>query len=121
MGWEGKGMPMIELTTTGRRTGQPRSVMLAAPLHDAGTYTVVASAGGNDASPAWFLNLVADPAVEVRRRDDRQPMQAHVATPEERARWWAEIVAAYPHFNGYQAKTERVIQLVRLSPAGEGS
>ena len=119
VGWVAQGMPIIELTTTGRKTGELRSVMLAAPIHDGDTYTVVASAGGNDANPAWFLNLEANPEVTVRRRRGSTPMRAHVATAAERREWWARIIADRPHFGGYQDKTERELPLVRLEPIGD--
>jgi deazaflavin-dependent oxidoreductase (nitroreductase family) len=114
-GWVAKGMPILELTTTGRKTGQPRSVMLAAPIHHGDTYVVVASAGGNDQPPAWFLNLQARPEVEVRRGRTMRPMRARVASSAERDTWWARITADYPHYAGYQRRTGRVIPLVELS------
>src|SRR5690606_7896879 len=60
------GMPAFELITTGRKSGQPRSVMLTSPYQEGDTVAIVASKGGNDEHPAWFLNLRDDPAVEVR-------------------------------------------------------
>ncbi len=116
LGWTAMGMPMIELTTTGRRSGQPHAVLLAAPIHEDGAYVVVASAGGNDRPPAWLLNVHADRAVEVRRRRTTQPMRATLASAGERAAWWAQIVAAHPHYGRYQNKTDREIALVRLVP-----
>jgi deazaflavin-dependent oxidoreductase (nitroreductase family) len=117
LGWTAMGMPMLELTTTGRRSGQPHAVLLAAPIHEDGAYVVVASAGGNDRPPAWLLNVQADRVVRVRRGRVAQPMHATVASTDERAAWWDQIVAAYPHYGRYQDKTEREIALVRLSPA----
>src|SRR4051812_27009582 len=76
VGWKGSGMPMLELTTVGRRSGQPRSVMLASPIQHGGSYLVVASRGGDDVQPAWFLNLSANPDVEVRVRGGRHRMRA---------------------------------------------
>ena len=59
------GMPAFELITTGRKSGQPRSVMLTSPYAEGDTVAIVASKGGNDEHPAWYLNLRDDPAVEV--------------------------------------------------------
>ncbi len=66
------GMPVLELTTTGRKSGQPRSVMLTSPVQEGDTIIVVASRGGDDVHPAWFLNLQADPKVEVKLKDGRK-------------------------------------------------
>lgn len=66
LGWQVGSMPVIELTTTGRKSGQPRTVMLTAPLRQGDAYIVVASRGGDDHHPAWFLNLRDNPAVEVK-------------------------------------------------------
>src|SRR3954469_24416834 len=64
-GWTGMKMPVLELTTTGRKTGRPRSVMLTSPIQDGLALVVVASRGGDDVHPAWFLNLCAESKVEV--------------------------------------------------------
>src|SRR5437870_5180611 len=70
LGWEGSGMPVLELTTTGRKSGQPRSVMLTSPFQEGSTIVVVASRGGDDHHPAWFLNLRDDPNVEVKTKGE---------------------------------------------------
>ena len=112
------GMPVLELTTTGRKSGQPRAVMLTSPLSDGDSIVVVASRGGDDHHPAWFLNLRDDPAVEVSLKGGpKQPMTARVAGPEERARLWPEIARTYRNYAGYQKRTEREIPLVLLDPA----
>ncbi|MGV8970650.1 MAG: nitroreductase/quinone reductase family protein, partial [Microbacteriaceae bacterium] len=91
-GWNAAGMPVIELTTTGRRTGKLRSTMLTAPLVEGLTYVVVASRGGDDSHPAWFLNLRDNPEVTaVIEGGNPQAMLARVATPKERARMWPII------------------------------
>jgi deazaflavin-dependent oxidoreductase (nitroreductase family) len=111
------GMPVLELTTTGRKSGQPRSVMLTSPLSDGDSIVVVASRGGDDHHPAWFLNLRDNPAVEVSLKGGpTQQMTARVAGPEERARLWPEIARKYRNYAGYQKKTEREIPLVLLDP-----
>jgi deazaflavin-dependent oxidoreductase (nitroreductase family) len=111
------GMQSLELTTVGRKSGQPRSVMLTVPLQEGDTYVVVASRGGDDIHPAWFLNLRDNPAVEVRVvGQPKRSMTAHVATPEERARMWPLIADKYKNYAGYQKKTTREIPLVLLQP-----
>ena len=111
------GMPSLELTTTGRKSGKPRSVMLSSPLQQGETYVIVASRGGDDIHPAWFLNLRDNPAVEVRVvGKSKQPMHARVATPEERATMWPIIASRYRNYAGYQKRTDREIPLVLLEP-----
>jgi deazaflavin-dependent oxidoreductase (nitroreductase family) len=118
IGWKAGGMPVLELTTTGRTSGQPRSVMLTSPLQEGDTIVIVASRGGDDHHPAWFLNLQANPTVQVVWKGrPKVTMHATVATAEERARMWPAIVAAYKNYGGYQARTEREIPLVLLTPA----
>jgi deazaflavin-dependent oxidoreductase (nitroreductase family) len=118
LGWNLGGMPVLELTTTGRRSGRRHSVMLTSPAQEGGAYVVVASRGGDDTHPAWFHNLVANPSVEVAVGGARQPMTARVANPEERARLWPQVTAKYKGYAGYQTKTDREIPLVFLQPAG---
>ncbi|MFI7665767.1 nitroreductase family deazaflavin-dependent oxidoreductase [Nocardia sp. NPDC049526] len=111
------GMPTLELTTIGRKSGQPRKVMLTAPVIDGEMIVVVASRGGDPTHPAWFLNLRDHPDVEVALQSGpKQPMAARVATVEERAALWPRVVAAYDGYAGYQRKTTREIPLVLLTP-----
>jgi deazaflavin-dependent oxidoreductase (nitroreductase family) len=118
LGWDFMRMPTLELTTTGRKSGQARSVMLTSPVQEGDTIVVVASRGGDDRHPAWYHNVKADPAVEVRwKGGPRRPMQARVATAEERARLWPLVVERYSGYGQYQTKTEREIPLVLLDPA----
>lgn len=118
IGWTVLGMATVELTTTGRRTGRPHTVMLTSPIAVDGELVIVASRGGDDHHPAWFLNLRDNPAVDVRIAGrDPAPMTARVMTSDERAKVWPTITAAHPHYAGYQAKTSREIPLVVLEPA----
>ena len=111
-------MPVLELITTGRKSGQPRSVMLTSPYKDGESIIVVASRGGDDQSPAWFLNLRANPDVEVTLAGKpKQRMHAHVATADERTRLWPLVIADHKNYAEYQTKTEREIPLVLLQPA----
>ena len=66
MGWDVGNMPVLELTTTGRKSGMPRSVMLTSPIQEGESIVIVASRGGDDVHPAWYLNLVANPQVQVK-------------------------------------------------------
>lgn len=118
LGWSFSGMPALELTTIGRKSGQPRAVMLTSPLREGSALVVVASRGGDDKPPAWLLNLQANPAVEVSVQGaPKQSMVARVATPDERARMWPQIAGRYKNYAGYQRKTTRQIPLVLLEPS----
>ncbi|GAB3298778.1 nitroreductase family deazaflavin-dependent oxidoreductase [Epidermidibacterium keratini] len=113
------GMPVLELTTTGRRSGQPRSCFLTAPVQRGDSYIVVASRGGDDTMPAWFLNLKANPDVMVSLRGGpAQPWTARVLPDDERDALWPELTSSYPNYAGYQRKTARTIPLVELTPQG---
>ena len=119
-GWNIAGMPVIELTTIGRRSGEQRATMLTSPVQDGAAYVVVASRGGDDSHPAWFLNLRDDPNVEVVIEGrPRVAMVARIANAEQRARLWPIITAKYSNYAGYQKKTDREIPLVLLQPGPE--
>lgn len=119
VGWKAAGMPVLELTTVGRKSGQERSCLLTSPLQVGSTWVIVASRGGDDHHPAWFLNLQANPAVHVAvNGKPRQPWIARVATSTERANLWPRIIADHKNYADYQSKTDREIPLVLLNPAG---
>lgn len=110
-------MPVLELITTGRRSGEPRAVMLTSPVREGAAYVVVASRGGDDRHPAWFLNLRDEPRVQVTvHGEPRVAMIASVATPAERARLWPQVVDRYQNYANYQRRTQREIPLVLLRP-----
>ena len=91
--------------------------MLTSPVQEGDTFIIVASRGGDDTHPAWFLNLRDRPDVEVSvKGGPKQKMTATVVDAEERERLWPEAVAAYKGYASYQNKTDRVIPLVRLTP-----
>ena len=119
-GDEALGMPVLELTTVGRRSGLPRSVMLTSPVRDGEAIVVVASRGGDDRHPDWLLNLRAQPRVEVALRGGpRRPMAARVADGAERERLWTEITTFHPRYAAYQRRTTREIPVVLLLPAAD--
>jgi deazaflavin-dependent oxidoreductase (nitroreductase family) len=118
LGWRGSGMPVVELTTTGRKSAQPRTVLLTSPHQEGDTIMLVASRGGGDVHPAWVFNIEADPSVRVRMANGpAREMEARVATAEERARLWPIITEKHKHYAGYQKKTTREIPVVLLEPA----
>ena len=110
------GMPVVELRTTGRTSGQPRRTMLTAPVADAGRVVLVASKGGDDRDPDWYRNLVADPDVEITIAGRRRLMRARTASPEEKAELWPRILSANPGYGGYQEKTRREIPVIICAP-----
>ena len=79
---------------------------------------IVASKGGNDLHPEWFLNLRDNPEVEVETKGETRPMTARIADAEERARLWPVVAERYSNYAGYQEKTDREIPLVLLEPKG---
>jgi deazaflavin-dependent oxidoreductase (nitroreductase family) len=109
-------MPVVELHTVGRSSGKRRSTMLTAPVHDEGTYVLVASKGGDDRDPDWFRNLVANPDVELTVDGTTIPLTARVATEDEKSELWPRIVEAYKGYAGYQEKTDRNIPVVICEP-----
>ena len=119
LGWTAADMPVLELTTTGRRSGRSRSVMLTSPYREGERIVIVASKGGEDTHPAWFLNLRENPQVVVSMKGAPDvPMVARVSSREERERLWPIVAEKYANYAGYQEKTDREIPLVLLEPAG---
>lgn len=104
---------MLLLTTTGRRSGKPHTTPLLY-LTDYGSLVVIASYGGHDRHPDWYCNLIARPRARVQLRSRRIPVIARVADPAHRAVLWPLVVEAYPGYEAYQARTERVIPVVLL-------
>lgn len=108
------GVEVLLLTTTGRKTGQPRTTPLIY-LQDGDEWAVVASQGGLPRHPQWYLNLSANSDVEIQLGGERFAATARTANPEERVRLWGPLVAHYGDFATYQAWTEREIPVVILS------
>lgn len=117
IGWSVGGMPVVELTTTGRRSGRPRTTLLTSPYQEGDTVVLVASRGGDDHHPAWFLNLRDNPEVTAKvGQAEPRKMKAEIADPAERDRIWPLITSKYRNYAGYQKKTSRQIPLVLLRP-----
>ena len=121
LGWKVGSMPVLELTTVGRKSGTPRTVILTSPHQEGDSMVIVASRGGDDHHPAWFLNLRDHPEVEVATKGKKRTMVARIATAEERARLWPVVTSAYRGYAGYQQKTDREIPLVFLDPVERAS
>jgi deazaflavin-dependent oxidoreductase (nitroreductase family) len=116
VGGKASGMPVLRLTTTGRRSYQPRDTMLTAPIYDDNRVVLVASFGGADHHPSWYLNLRQDPKVTVTMNGRQRSMIARTAGPEEKAEVWRQIVSAHKNYAGHQRKTDREIPVVILEP-----
>lgn len=115
-GHEWQGTQTLLLTTTGRKSGEPRTTpLIYAPEGDA--FLIVASKGGSAEPPAWYLNLSDDPAVEVQVKGDRFKVRARTATPEEKPGFWKKVVAEWPSYDDYQRNTDREIPVVVLEPS----
>lgn len=112
-GHDWNGTTVLILTTTGRRSGEKRPVpLIYQPYAD--KLLVVASKGGADEPPSWYLNLEANPEVEVQVKGDRFTARARAATPEEKPDMWRTMVATWPDYDNYQKKTSREIPVIVL-------
>ncbi|HKV17741.1 MAG TPA: nitroreductase family deazaflavin-dependent oxidoreductase [Mycobacterium sp.] len=107
--------PAALVTTTGRKSGVPRTTPTLY-LRDGDRVILPASFGGRDADPAWYLNLQSNPKVQVQIRGDRLEMVARDATEEERKRLWPKLIKMYPPYRNYREATDRVIPLVVCEP-----
>jgi deazaflavin-dependent oxidoreductase (nitroreductase family) len=112
-GHDWQGTTVLILTTTGRRSGEPRSTPLIYCKHG-GDHVVVASKGGAEEHPAWYLNLSESPEVTVQVRGDRFKAHARTATDEEKPELWRMMTGRWPPYEEYQRKTRRDIPVVVL-------
>jgi deazaflavin-dependent oxidoreductase (nitroreductase family) len=112
-GHDWQGTTVLILTTTGRRSGEARSTPLIYG-NRSGDHVVVASKGGAEEDPAWYLNLVEQPEVTVQVRGDRFRAHARTATPEEKPDLWRMMTERWPAYDEYQHKTAREIPVVVL-------
>lgn len=109
------GMPVIVLTTVGAKSGLLRKTALMRVEHD-GRYAVVASRGGAPEHPQWYWNLLANPHVELQDGEMKRDYRARELTGAERDEWWVRSVEAYPPYEEYQTRTDRVIPVFVLEP-----
>jgi F420H(2)-dependent quinone reductase len=107
--------PAALLTTTGRRTGRPRTTPTLY-VRDGAKVILPASFGGRDGNPLWYRNLKADPHVLIQVRDEHLAMTARDATEEERRRYWPVLIRMYPPYKNYRDAADRVIPLVVCEP-----
>jgi F420H(2)-dependent quinone reductase len=119
-GGEGLGttfqkIPVALLTTTGRKSGQPRVSPLYF-LRDGDRVIVAASRNGTDKNPMWYLNLKANAEVSVQIKKEVLDLTARDATDDERATYWPQLVKMYPTYEDYQSWTDRKIPIVICEP-----
>jgi len=117
VGHEWQGTQCLLLTTKGRKSREPRELPLIYGT-SGDRYLIVASKGGADDPPAWYLNLKADPEVVVQVKGDRFTAHAREATPEEKPAMWQTMTQEWPAYDDYQKKTDREIPIIVLERAG---
>jgi deazaflavin-dependent oxidoreductase (nitroreductase family) len=105
----------LTLTTTGRKSGQPRTVHLIY-IRDGPAYVLTASNGGRPRNPGWFYNLRNNPQVTIRVHGTQLPAVAEVAGPEQRQQLWARLLEIAPFYAGYEKRTQRQIPMVLVRP-----
>lgn len=110
------GLDMVLLTTTGRKSGQPRTLPLAC-FRDGEDWIVVASNGGQDFHPAWWLNLQANPRAQAQLGRETRSVVAHEAIDDDRARLWPLLKQQNSAYPKYEKKTDRLIPVVVLRKA----
>ena len=112
-GFHWRGTEILLLTTTGRKSGEERTTPL---IHrtDGGRWFVVASQGGLDEHPAWFLNLTDDADAEIQVKGEKIPVRASTTEGPERERLWTLMTEVWPDYDAYQARTDRTIPIVAL-------
>ena len=111
-----RGIPVLLLTTIGRKSGEPRTAPLVF-IEDGVNVIVVGSQGGLPKDPLWYKNLKANPECRVQIKRRKMKMKARTASPDERERLWPKLVAHYPDFVSYEAWTDRLIPVVICEPA----
>ena len=111
-----RGMPLLLLTSTGRKTGQQHLTPVMY-LRDGDNYVITASNGGSDKYPSWFWNLQAHPQTVIEAGGQTVNVTAHQANPEEKGCLWPQLVKQAPFFDDYRKKTTRDIPMVILAPA----
>ncbi|XVQ14140.1 nitroreductase family deazaflavin-dependent oxidoreductase [Spirillospora sp. CA-255316] len=115
VGYIWNGAPTLLLTTTGRRSGRPRTIPIIFG-RDGSDYLLVASRGGAPEHPHWYLNLRARPDAEIQVRSETMRVTARTAAEDEKPRLWQIMTGIWPNYDVYQARTDRIIPVVVLSP-----
>jgi deazaflavin-dependent oxidoreductase (nitroreductase family) len=115
VGYLWNGVPTLLLTTTGRRSGQPRTTPLIF-ARDGDDLLVVASLGGAPQHPKWYLNLEANADAQIQVKGEHLPVTARTATLDEKPRLWDIVRSQWPNYDVYQSRTDREIPVVVLSP-----
>ena len=114
-GYMWNGVPILLMTSKGRKSGQPRTIpIIFTPYGDA--WVIVASNGGATTHPAWYRNIEEDPNVQVQVKGDRWEAKARTAPSSEREAIWAEAIKGWPRYDVYQSRTSRQIPVVVLEP-----
>ena len=116
-GYIWNGVTCLLMTMTGRKSGEKRTIpIIFTQVGD--KYVIIASKGGSATHPAWYLNLLADPEVELQVKDKVFKARARTAQSPEREQLWEAACKAWPNFNVYQSRTDRVIPVVVLERTG---
>ncbi len=111
------GLKILLLTTTGRKSGKEHTTPLGYFEQD-GDYVIIASNGGADKHPFWFLNLKSNPDVSIEIKDKKIPAEAREADEATRKELWAKLVILSPQYGQYATSTKREIPMVLLRPRG---
>jgi deazaflavin-dependent oxidoreductase (nitroreductase family) len=118
VGYLWNGVPILLLTTKGRKTGKPRTTPLIF-ARDGERYLIVASQGGAPTHPLWYLNLLETPEVTMQVRSKHYRAIARTPSDDEKPRVWQLVTETWPNYDVYQTRTDRVIPVVSLEPIGE--
>jgi deazaflavin-dependent oxidoreductase (nitroreductase family) len=110
------GLQILSLTTTGAKSGKPRTVPLVAVPFDDNQLVIIASNWGQQKNPAWYYNILAHPAVTVTRDGRSQSCLAHETEGDERAACWQAALETYPGYAAYERRTSRLIPVILLTP-----
>lgn len=111
------GMPVIIVTMRGAKSGNVRKIALMRVEHN-GVYALVASRGGSPTNPDWYQNLLAHPTeVLVQDGPEALPFVVREITGDEYDEWWQRSAEAFPQYNAYKEKTDRVIPILLAEPA----
>jgi deazaflavin-dependent oxidoreductase (nitroreductase family) len=118
IGGKVQSLPVLLLTTTGRKTGKKRTVPLGF-LRDGSAYVIIASYGGLPRNPAWFLNLESEPSATIQVKKRQMQVTAETANSEKRRELWARLIEVAPGYANYEKRTTREIPMVILHPVDE--